>query len=128
MLTGQCLCGAITYRVKGEPTRVSYCHCVECRRFTGSPVLIGALVNRDVFEMTGTPLKYRSSRHGIRQFCGNCGSSLFYSFENYPTRIEILVGTLDDASTVLPSFHGFYSERIPWFEVSDTLPRWRAMP
>lgn len=128
MLTGQCLCGEITYRVKGEPTRVSYCHCVECRRFTGSAVLIGALVNRNVFEMSGNTMQYRSSLQGIRHFCGNCGSSMFYEFDNYPDRIEILVGTMDNADTVIPTFHGFYSERIGWFDVADTLPRWHTMP
>ncbi len=33
---GGCVCGAIRYRVRGEPLRAYVCHCTFCQRFTGS--------------------------------------------------------------------------------------------
>src|SRR5262249_35049998 len=33
--TGRCLCGAITYEVRGPVRDVIVCHCVECRRWSG---------------------------------------------------------------------------------------------
>ncbi len=29
---GGCLCGAIRYRVMGNPQRASVCHCTDCQR------------------------------------------------------------------------------------------------
>jgi hypothetical protein len=128
MLTGGCLCGAVRYRFTGTPSRVSYCHCSQCRRFTGSPVFAAALVARETLVIEGEPREYRSSQHGIRQFCGTCGSSLFFAFDTRADQIEILLGTLDDAADVVPTFHGFDAARIPWFDVKDDLPRHAAMP
>jgi len=34
--TGRCLCGAVTYEVRGPLRDVIVCHCVECRRWAGS--------------------------------------------------------------------------------------------
>lgn len=127
-MTGQCLCGAVRYRVSAAPLRISYCHCAQCRRFTGAPVFAAAQVERGAFETSGATQQYRSSDHGIRHFCGVCGSSLFFEFDNRPDRVEVLVGTLDDASDVVPTFHGFHMERIDWFDVSDDLPRYSTMP
>ncbi|KUZ26762.1 hypothetical protein WS52_30535 [Burkholderia territorii] len=128
MLTGQCLCGAVRYRVSEMPSRVNYCHCSQCRRFTGAPVFAAALMPRDALAVDGATRTFRSSLHGVRHFCSTCGSSLFFEFDTRPDRIEILVGTLDDASNVIPTFHGFDAERIAWFDVRDDLPRHAAMP
>jgi hypothetical protein len=38
-LTGRCLCGAVRYRSKGLPKRVSHCHCQQCRRASGGVAL-----------------------------------------------------------------------------------------
>ena len=33
--TGRCLCGAVTYEVRGPLRDIVLCHCVECRRWSG---------------------------------------------------------------------------------------------
>lgn len=35
-LTGQCLCGAISYEINGELGPVVNCHCLKCRRWHGA--------------------------------------------------------------------------------------------
>ncbi|HSU76837.1 MAG TPA: GFA family protein, partial [Burkholderiales bacterium] len=39
---GGCLCGALRYRVEGEPARASVCNCTACQRRTGSLAGFGA--------------------------------------------------------------------------------------
>jgi hypothetical protein len=39
---GGCLCGAVRYRVEGEPARASVCNCTACHRRTGSLAGFGA--------------------------------------------------------------------------------------
>ena len=33
---GGCLCGALRYRVAGDPRRTTICHCTDCQRRTGT--------------------------------------------------------------------------------------------
>ena len=39
---GGCHCGAIRYRLEAEPVHVDLCHCVDCRRNSGAPVVCWA--------------------------------------------------------------------------------------
>jgi hypothetical protein len=34
--TAQCSCGQLRVQMRGEPVRVSMCHCLACQRRTGS--------------------------------------------------------------------------------------------
>ena len=34
--TGRCLCGAVTYEVRGQLRDVVLCHCIECQRWSGA--------------------------------------------------------------------------------------------
>ena len=43
---GGCLCGATRYKVSGDPLRVLYCHCDDCRRAIGAPVLSSVAFNK----------------------------------------------------------------------------------
>ena len=39
MLTGHCHCGSIRYEIRGEPIYSALCHCSDCRRSAGAPVV-----------------------------------------------------------------------------------------
>jgi hypothetical protein len=40
LYSGGCVCGAIRYRVLGPPAMVTYCHCDDCRKNSGSIVSV----------------------------------------------------------------------------------------
>ena len=101
--TGGCLCGAIRYEVD-RIFDVIYCHCKQCRRSSGAPVLLTAQVSGDAFQLTkGSPSEYRTSDSGRSLFCGTCGAGLYgeYAPPNHPLvrdgrYFSVRVGTLDD--------------------------------
>ena len=37
--TGGCLCGAVRYQATGVPLVTGHCHCADCRRHNGAPVV-----------------------------------------------------------------------------------------
>jgi hypothetical protein len=90
--TGGRLCGAVRYRVLGEPVHVGRCHCGDCRRESGSAFTVYAQWPVDAFEMSGTIAAYEG-----RGFCPRCGSRLLDPADPGDSLIEIRLGTLDNA-------------------------------
>ncbi len=123
MLRGQCHCGRIRYEMPHEVLRHTLCHCSDCRRHAGAPMVGWAVVAADQVRITGAPKTYKSSSHGRRLFCGNCGTNLFYVNEVIlPGLIDIQTGTLDEPSRLPPQMHVQIAERIAWMETAHTLP------
>ena len=79
----------------------------------------------DRFSYTSGPPKiYKSSSHGRREFCANCGSQIAFRSTDDEATIEINVGTLDEPGAVLPEYHVYCDSQISWFETVDDLPRY----
>ena len=77
--SGHCLCGAVSYRVRGPMRAGVACHCEECRRFTGAFWTATAVRESDL-EIDGREdLGWYTFSPGARRgFCRECGSSLFF--------------------------------------------------
>lgn len=122
---GGCLCGGIRYRVEGDLSVISYCHCHMCQRAVGAPVTAWASVPAKNFRiLRGRVVEYASSPRVRRGFCGICGASLTgrYTLQG-ASWVDITIATLDDPSGVVPTSHIFMSSRVPWFHIADELPR-----
>lgn len=123
--TGGCMCGEVRYETTGEPPYVGHCHCTNCRKHTGAPVvtLVGFLRSRVKFTKGNRKL-YNSSTSIQRSFCGQCGTSLTWegTYMNHP-RIALHISTFDNPDAIIPSVHWNHKERISWFDVADKLPR-----
>ena len=131
MLHGQCHCGAIHYEMPDAVERQSLCHCTDCRRHAGAPMVAWAIAPADQVKIAGTPKTYRSSEHGVRHFCGNCGTSLFYTNEKiFPGAIDIQTATLDDPDALQPppSAHIQMADSIGWMNGAEALPKFDRYP
>ncbi|WP_445423277.1 GFA family protein [Arhodomonas aquaeolei] len=125
---GGCMCGAIRYEAKGEPRIVVNCHCSSCRRHTGAPVVTLVIFVEEQIKFTKGERKLYESSPGVRRaFCGDCGTSLTWEARSkrFPDTniIDLHISTFDRPEAFNPTQHDFYEERIPWFDVVDTLPR-----
>jgi len=125
-LTGGCLCGKVRYRVTGSPNNVTYCHCETCRRAAGSPVVVWAEYPVSRVELDQSAMQfYTSSDIAERGFCPRCGSTLTFQYTRGRENIDVSVATLDDPARLPPEDHLWTRSRIDWFEVEDSLPRYR---
>jgi hypothetical protein len=119
---GRCLCGDIRYEYLSAPIETGYCHCESCRRHTSSPFVAYVVIDKGSFRYTqGTPVAYASSPGVERTHCGRCGSPI--AFEN-SREFGLWIGTLEDPTTVTPTYHCFTAEQLPWIEIADDLPRY----
>src|SRR4051812_16362905 len=69
--SGGCLCGAVRVVATGRPYRVGLCHCLDCRKHTGSLFHASAIFPEDAVTIEGETRDF-----GGRHFCPNCGSSV----------------------------------------------------
>ena len=123
--TGSCLCGDIGIEVSAAPGLVEFCHCESCRRSVGAPVMAWAGLAPEAFEIVrGTLGRYESSPGVERTFCGRCGTSMTQFAAVFPDLIYVSLAALHDADSISPEVHIWRSERVPWLETADDLPRY----
>lgn len=130
MVSGGCHCGAVRYTVEGEMHHNAVCHCEDCRRSSGAVMVPWAAFSKDALRIdAGSPTVYRSSEHGERQFCGRCGTGLFYFNEQVlPGIVDIQAVTLDDAAERGPQVHIQMADALPWEASLGDLPTFERFP
>ncbi len=130
MITGGCHCGAIRYQIDGQPVVHALCHCTDCRRHSGAPMVGWAMYPEAAVTLTkGTPRVYTSSPQGRRHFCADCGTGLFYvNGEILPSLIDVQSATLDDPDLVPAQVHIQVAERLKWMERVSELPTFPRYP
>ena len=78
-ISGECFCGAVTYKVSGNLRDARSCHCSRCRKAFSSQASAYALVNPAEFEwLSGEDLltSYIGVHGAGLRFCSRCGSTL----------------------------------------------------
>lgn len=127
---GQCHCGAIAYRVEGEPNVVALCHCSDCRRSAGAPFVAWAMYPEGALTITrGVPKTINSSGTAMRSFCPECGTGLFYRNEAVlPGIIDIQAATLDNPDDLQPTIQIQTAERLSWVARMNELTEFDRFP
>jgi hypothetical protein len=123
-LKGSCLCGKVEYTVS-DPEALGYCHCTRCQRWTGSS-LAGVVVAKENFRFTnGEELVTRyESEFAPRNFCSNCGSSLY---DDLGEVYFVAAGLMPDLD-MRPSFHQLVAYKASWHEIGDDAPQYAELP
>lgn len=121
----RCSCGQLHLTVKGEPVRVSVCHCLACQRRTGSAFGAQARFLAEQVQVTGNPKEYvRTADSGNRisfSFCPDCGATLFYQLENDPDLIAVPLGAFADPSFASPSVSVYEERQHPWLALKGEI-------
>lgn len=125
---GSCLCGAIHYQLASPPKALSHCHCSQCRKSHGAAFAsYGSVLRSDLHLVQGADrlTSYASSASVLRQFCGQCGSSLFWASSqgDYADWISIALGTLDTPFTPDRQKHIQVASKASWYEIQDQWPQ-----
>ncbi len=121
--TGNCLCGAVRYKVTGPLRDVVNCHCSLCRKFHGHYGAYTAAPRENVFIKNENNLLawYRGmNNHARRGFCVVCGSSLFWDLEDAAT-LSIAVGTLDQPTGLTTTTHIYTADKGDYYDLSEGL-------
>lgn len=129
-LEGGCQCGAVRYAVDGEPAHVALCHCTDCQKSSGAPVMAWAAYAQGDFTLTaGTPSAYSSNGDATRHFCPTCGAGVYYVNEAVlPGLVDVQIATLDDPAALTPQAQIQVAERIAWMANLAKMPEFARYP
>lgn len=129
-ISGGCQCGDVRYELSAAPDRVSICHCRDCQKSSGAPMVAWAAMPAERFRLTkGTPKAVNSSGETFRYFCGQCGTGLYHINETYlPGLIDVQSVTLDDPSAFPPTAQVQTAEQPTWTAGAHLLPAFPRYP
>ena len=124
-LAGHCFCNAIEYTISAPPLNVYICHCLDCRRFSGTAFCHNALFDEAALKILQPPkdeldqalTMFGDKENGYRQFCAKCGSPLFMTAGGMPGKIIVAVGTVDGSEKderFKPAAQGWCKRRDGW--------------
>ncbi|HEY4942937.1 MAG TPA: GFA family protein [Rhizomicrobium sp.] len=118
----QCECGQLSATCSGEPRRVAVCHCLACKRRSGSAFgFAGWWAQKDV-TIAGRSTPYvrigDEGNHITMNFCPVCGVSVHRTNSGIPGVIGIAAGAFADLSFPPPTVSVYHDSRgYPWLEI-----------
>ena len=120
--TASCRCGQLRASVTGEPVRVSVCHCLNCKKRSGSAFAAQARWPDEQVVIEGRSKTFEkigdSGKRAIFHFCPDCGSEVHYEIEALPGLTAIPLGAFDDPFFLTPTFSVYENRKHDWVEIS----------
>ncbi len=130
--TGGCLCGSVRYECAAEPVAGAHCHCVDCRKSSGTGHCSHLVVQEAAFQVSGE-LKFfdaaaDSGNMVSRGFCPTCGSAVYSKNSGMPGMVFPRASSLDDPEVFVPQMVVYASRAPSWDPVDASLPTFDTMP
>ena len=124
---GSCFCGAVGFKVTGEPAAMGYCHCGSCREWSAAPVNAFTLWPSANFTVTRGAEhlgSYNKTPQSARSWCTRCGGHVFTQHPGWKLT-DVYAAALPTLA-FKPGVHVHYQERV--LPIRDGLPKLRDLP
>jgi hypothetical protein len=122
---GSCSCGQLRVSCRGEPVRISICHCLDCQKRTGSAFGYQARFPKDQVTVEGEMKEFErlgdSGQTVTFRFCPVCGSTVYWTLPSQPGLIAVAVGAFADADYPSPWFSVYERRRHRWVDVPPSV-------
>ena len=122
-------CGTGSLKITGEISDIIHCHCSLCRKNSGTAYATNGFINTVDFEIVSgddclTTFAFKPGRN--RHFCTQCGSPVYSSNDQDPTRLRIRLGILESDISERPISHNFVTSKANWEDLDEKLQRYDA--
>lgn len=124
--TASCRCGQLNATVTGEPARVSVCHCLSCKKRSGSAFAVQARWPAEQVAIEGRSKTFvkvaDSGNSATYHFCPDCGSDVHYEIDGkfdgkFNGLIAIPLGAFDEPYAFSPKFSVWEHRKHDWVEI-----------
>jgi len=121
MPSGGCFCGKARLTYTGDIAVKALCHCVDCRKITGSTYSTNIIVPEEGFSTTGTLKTISKTADGGNKitsyFCPDCGTTLYRDGPSFKGSKVVKEGIMDDPNALgatKPTVELYTPERVSW--------------
>lgn len=118
-----CACGKLRIACRGEPIRISICHCLACQKRTGSVFGMQArFLKSNVRHIAGDSTRF--TRKGDSDgtvsfhFCPHCGSTVYWELSSVPEVYAVAVGAFADPTFPAPRVSVYETRRHDWVDLT----------
>lgn len=118
---GACLCGANRFALPGPMAEVWACHCTQCRKTSGHHAASFDADEASVHWQARKISEHVSPGGGVRGFCSDCGSGLYFRAPDGHFSLE--AGAVEPPSGGRLVRHIFVADKGDYYELSDGLPQ-----
>ena len=124
--TASCRCGQLRATVTGDPVRVSVCHCLNCKKRSGSAFAVQARWPSAQVQIEGASKTFvkvaDSGNRATFHFCPECGSDVYYEIDGkfddkFNDLIAVPLGAFDDPYFATPAFSVWEPRKHEWVEI-----------
>lgn len=119
--TASCLCGALSVTCKGDPFRISVCHCLDCQKRSGSSFAAQARFPAKQVTVTGEAKVWvrtaDSGKTSDHHFCPTCGGELWYVAEPFRDMMAIPIGRFADPAFPPPEYSVYEERKHGWVQI-----------
>jgi len=124
--TASCRCGQLKATVTGDPARVSVCHCLNCKKRSGSAFAVQARWPSSQVQIDGKSKTFvkvaDSGNRATFHFCPDCGSDVYYEIDGkfddrFNDLIAVPLGAFDDPFFLTPAFSVWEGRKHDWIEI-----------
>ena len=120
--TASCRCGQLRAAATGEPVRVSVCHCLNCKKRSGSAFAVQARWPAAQVLVEGRSSSFvqtaDSGNRATFHFCPDCGSDVYYEINGkFDGQVAIPLGAFDDPWFARPAFSVWEERKHDWVEI-----------
>ena len=131
-LTGNCLCGQVSFEADGPIAFQGNCHCTDCQQVTGAAFATLLFMNEDEVQITGETKTFEhkvdSGNTLSKSFCTNCGSQMFGGSAARPGTIALRAGSINEKEYVQPQFNVYASRKLDCTILDESIPAFDKMP
>jgi hypothetical protein len=98
------------------------CHCLACKRKTGSAFGFGAWFSEQEVLIEGEAIEFvrvgDEGSHITQSFCPKCGATVFWRIDRIPGVVAVSAGAFADLTFPPPTVSVYHeSRRYPWIDL-----------
>ena len=125
VIEGGCLCGGLRYRLEETPTDTNDCHCIDCRRSSGAPLVTWGCVHRVKLTIAKGEVRRIPHAQRVRSFAACCGTHVFFEDAADSETVDVTIASLDDPGPFAPEITIWTEDRLPWVALHPSRPAYK---
>ena len=130
--SGRCLCGAVQFESRMAPQVAGHCHCIDCRKSSGTGHCSHIGVPEEAVTITGKTTSFDKPADSgnviTRHFCPTCGSPVFSTNTGMAGMVFLRASVLDDPEVFSPQMVVYTSRAASWDVQATDLPQHAKNP